>query len=65
MSVDSKKPLELLESKTEQTLNFLNKKSNDPSFNKFNNVKKKIDEHGLTPKDMFILADMDGSGDID
>lgn len=43
----------------------MHKKRNDPSFTKFNAVKKKMEEQGLTPRDMFILADMDGSGDID
>lgn len=46
-STDGKKPLEILEQKKEKTLKMINKKLNDPSFNKFNDIKQKMSDTGL------------------
>lgn len=38
---------------------------NDPQFSDLNKIKEKLDDQGITPKDMFKLADISGDAYLD
>lgn len=58
--------MEYLHKKAENALSFITKKANNPAFLQIAKMKDKLENsEGLTPKDMFKLADLDGSGTLD
>lgn len=58
--------MEYLNKKAGDTLNFISKKTNNPAFLQIAKMKEKLENsEGLTSKDMFRLADLDGSGSLD